>query len=351
MSKRNSARALSRTEARAASAGAIEGAKPAGVEAFAFGDPEPVLDRRQILDLMECYANDRWYEPPVSRAGLARAFYASAHHSSAIDFKCNQVVAALEPTPYLSRSAFAKAVKDYLVFGDCFFEQRRNVFGDLLRLDHAPAKYVRRGIKPGTFYFVPGGIGETPFGPGSIVQIMQADINQEIYGVPGYMGAMQSTLLNEAATLFRRRYYLNGSHAGYILYATGEFANNDVDKMREALKMSKGPGNFRNMFVHAPKGGDNGIKIIPIAEVGANDQFLGIKTATQADILAAHRVPPQLLGIVPAQGSAFGNPTDATAMFMHLEIWPILMALLEINDQVGVEAVRYQDRLLPVAAK
>jgi hypothetical protein len=141
--------------------------------------------------------------------------------------------------------------------------------------------------------------------------------------------------------------------------ATGiQITANTIARMILAMRRARmrrsscaGPGNFRNMFVHAPKGGDNGIKIIPIAEVGANDQFLGIKTATQADILAAHRVPPQLLGIVPAQGSAFGNPTDATAMFMHLEIWPILMALQEINDQVGVEAVRYQDRLLPVAAK
>ncbi|USU08887.1 phage portal protein [Sphingomonadaceae bacterium OTU29MARTA1] len=343
MSKRNRPRAMSRTEARDASAGAIEASKPAGVEAFAFGDPEPVLDRRQILDLIECYANDRWYEPPVSRDGLARAFRASAHHSSAIDFKCNQVVAALEPTPYLSRSAFAKAVKDYLIFGDCFFEQRRNMLGGLLRLDHVPAKYARRGIKPGTFYFVPGSVRESEFARNSIVQVMQADINQEIYGVPGYLGALQSTLLNEAATLFRRRYYLNGSHAGYILYATGEFANNDTDKMREALKLSKGPGNFRNLFVHAPSGKDGGIKIIPIAEAGAKDEFIGIKTATQADILAAHRVPPQLLGIVPAQGSAFGNPTDATAMFRELEIEPIKLALLEVNEMAGVEAVRYRD--------
>jgi PBSX family phage portal protein len=343
MSKRGQTRAMSRAEARAASAGAIEAGKPASVDAFAFGDPDAVLDRRQILDLIECYANDRWYEPPLSRDGLARAFRASAHHSSAIDFKCNQVVAALAPTPYLSRAAFAKAVKDYLIFGDCFFERRYNVFGELLRLDHVPAKYARRGLRPGTFYFVPGGMRESEFAPGTVIQIMQADINQEIYGVPGYLGALQSTLLNEAATLFRRRYYLNGSHAGYILHATGEFANNDVDAIRLALKQSKGPGNFRNLFVHSPGGKEGGIKIIPIAEVGAKDEFLGIKAATREDILAAHRVPPQLLGIVPAQGSAFGNPTDATAMFRELEILPILFALLEINEQLGVDAVAYAD--------
>lgn len=35
----------------------------------------------------------------------------------------------------------------------------------------------------------------------------------------------------------------HGSHAGFILYETGQFADGDMDKMRETLKRSKGPGN------------------------------------------------------------------------------------------------------------
>ncbi|WP_294243174.1 phage portal protein [uncultured Sphingomonas sp.] len=345
MSKASKVRAMARREAREASIGAIEGARPpAGVEAFAFGDPEPVLDRRLMVDQAECYANDRWYEPPVSRDGLARAYRASAHHSSAIEFKRNLVAADFEPTPYLSRSDFQKAVQDYLIFGDAFFQRQNNVFGELLRVSHTPSKYTRRGIKPGSYFFVPGAQGSTEFSPYSVVQIMQPDINQEMYGVPGYLSALQSALLNEAATLFRRRYYLNGSHAGYILYATGTFANGDVDKIRDALKQSKGPGNFRNLFVHAPEGKESGIKVVGIADQGAKDEFIGIKTATAADVLAAHRTPPQLLGIVPAQGSAFGNPKDAMLTFREAEIEPIKGAFLELNDELGAEVVRYKER-------
>lgn len=345
MSKASKVRAMARREAREASIGAIEGTRPpAGVEAFAFGDPEPVLDRRLMLDQAECYANDRWYEPPVSRDGLARAYRASAHHSSAIEFKRNLVAADFEPTPYLSRSDFQKAVQDYLIFGDAFFQRQNNVFGELLRVSHTPSKYTRRGIKPGSYFFVPSAQGSTEFDPYSVVQIMQPDINQEMYGVPGYLSALQSALLNEAATLFRRRYYLNGSHAGYILYATGTFANGDVDKIRDALKQSKGPGNFRNLFVHAPEGKENGIKVVGIADQGAKDEFIGIKTATAADVLAAHRTPPQLLGIVPAQGSAFGNPKDAMLTFREAEIEPIKGAFLELNDELGAEVVRYKKR-------
>lgn len=38
-------------------------------EAFSFGDPIPVLDRRELLDYVECVQMDRWYEPPVSLTG------------------------------------------------------------------------------------------------------------------------------------------------------------------------------------------------------------------------------------------------------------------------------------------
>lgn len=343
MSKRT--QRMSARAARAASVGAIVPANDRGtaVEAFSFGDPEPVLDRSLLLDMLECPHNNRWYEPPVSRQGLSRAFRVSPHHSSAIIFKRNQVLGAFRPSQWLTRDTFAKLVQDYLVFGDCFAVKVRNMAGSTMRLDYSPAKYTRRGIEAGRWFFVPGARDEQEFERGSVIQLMQPDVNQEIYGVPEYMSALQAALLNEAATLFRRRYYLNGAHAGYIMYATGDIDVADTDKLKEAMKAAKGPGNFRSMFVHAPNGKDQSIKIIPIAEAAAKDEFLGIKSASAADVMAAHRVPPQLLGIVPAQGSAFGNPTDANAAFERNEIRPLKAVFLDINDRLGVPAVVFEN--------
>ncbi len=56
--------------------------------------------------------------------------------------------------------------------------------------------------------------------PGSIFHLLEHDINQEIYGLPGYLSAIPSALLNESATLFRRKHYINRSHAGFIMYMT-----------------------------------------------------------------------------------------------------------------------------------
>ncbi|KEY43570.1 portal vertex protein GpQ [Pantoea agglomerans] len=34
-------------------------------EAFTFGDPMLVMDKRDILDYAECISNGRWFEPPA----------------------------------------------------------------------------------------------------------------------------------------------------------------------------------------------------------------------------------------------------------------------------------------------
>ncbi|MBC8949415.1 capsid portal protein [Xenorhabdus sp. TS4] len=46
----------------------------APMEAFTFGDPIPVLDKREIFDYLECVRVDNYYEPPISFNGLARTF-------------------------------------------------------------------------------------------------------------------------------------------------------------------------------------------------------------------------------------------------------------------------------------
>jgi len=314
------------------------------VQAFSFGDPEPVLNRCDLIGILQCMRAGNWYDPPIPQIGLARAFQASPHHASAITLKRNLVVKDFIETPWMSRSTFKSLVQDYIVFGNCYPEKVLNRLGGVMRIEAPKALYTRRGVEDDTYWFVPGYKMETQFATGSVLQLMQPDVNQEYYGIPEYLSSLQSALLNESATLFRRKYYLNGSHAGYILYATGDFAPGDVDALRTALKQSKGPGNFRSLFIHAPGGKTDGVKIVPIAEAGAKDEFLGIKDTTRDDVLAAHRVPPQLLGIVPRNAGGFGDVGTASDAFHDLEIDPLQSVFLEINRWAGVPAVVYGER-------
>lgn len=324
---------------------------PARMEAFSFGDPVPVMDRHELLDYVECWLNGRWYEPPVSLDGLAKAFRASTHHSSSIYFKRNLLVSTFQPHRLLDRATFGAFALDYLVFGNSYLERRDSLTGRAVALKHSLAKYMRRGAELDEYFFVRGWKDEHAFKPGSVFHLREADVHQEVYGLPEYLSALQSAWLNESATLFRRRYYNNGSHAGFILYVSDPAQQQqDIDAMREALKASKGPGNFRNLFFYSPSGKKDGIQLIPVSEVAAKDDFFNIKSVSRDDVLAAHRIPPQLLGIVPSNTGGFGAVVPAAQVFARNEIAPLQEHFRELNTWLGEEVVRFVPYEVPVEA-
>ncbi len=314
-----------------------------GVRAFAFGDPEPVMKRGEITDYIECWLNGKWYEPPISWEGLSRSFRASPHHASALQVKRNVLASTFIPHKLLDRATFGRFALDLLVYGNGYLERPRSRLGGVMQLTHAMAKYMRRGADLNRHYFVRGWKDEHEFKPGSVFHLIEPDVNQEVYGLPEYLAALQSAWLNESATLFRRKYYENGSHAGFILYMSDPATNQaDVDAIRQALKDSKGPGNFRNLFLHSPNGKPDGVKLIPVSEVAAKDEFFNIKNVSRDDLLAAHRVPPQLMGVVPSNAGGFGAVTPAAQVFARNEIEPLQSRFMELNDWLCEEVVRFR---------
>lgn len=67
-------------------------------------------------------------------------------------------------------------------------------------------------------------------------------------------------------------------------------------------------------------------------EIAAKDDFTNIKSITRDDILAALRIPPQLMGIVPSNAGGFGDIKSATEVFYHNEIVPLQSRLLQFNE-------------------
>lgn len=322
----------------------VEAADPANskMEAFTFGDALPVMDNREVMDYVECYLNNRWYEPPVSLEGLAKSFRASTHHSSAIFFKRNILASTFIPHRLLSQGDFSRFALDFLTFGNAYLERKKNMLGGSYGMAHTLSKYMRRGANLDTYFFVRGWKDEHEFAKGSVYHLMEPDINQEVYGLPEYLSALQAAWLNESATLFRRRYYNNGSHAGFILYISDPAQQQeDVDAIRTALKESKGPGNFRNLFLYSPNGKKDGVQVIPVSEVAARDDFLNIKNVSRDDLLAAHRIPPQLMGIVPGNTGGFGAIMPAARVFARNEIEPLQARFRELNNWLGEEVVRF----------
>ena len=318
---------------------------PAQAFTFELGEPEPVIGGRSaLLEYAECLECGDWYEPPVSLAALARLLRVGAHHESALRFKVNVLASTFIPSQWLSAEAFRAFALDFIVLGNGYFERRRNRLGELLELRHALGKYMRRGVEDGRYFFVTDLQSPHEFARGDVFHLREHDLHQEVYGLPPYLGALQSALLGESATLFRRRYYNNGSHAGFILYVTDAAqAHGDIDKMREQLTKAKGAGNFRNLFYYAPNGKKDGIQLIPISEVAAKDDFTSIKTTSRDDVLAAHRVPPQLMGILPENVGGFGDVEKAAVVFARNEIAPLQASMASaINTWAGQPVCRFE---------
>lgn len=320
------------------------GAAPGDALIYAFGDPEGVLDRAELIQYFEIWHNGRWYEPPMPAGRIAQAFNMSPHHRSAIQLKTNMLVSQHIESRWMRAEVFERFALDFLQMGNAYLEFVPNIAGRIARIEHAPSVHMRAGIEDGQYWFVNAFGQEHAYPVGAVYHLQQPDVAQEIYGLPEWLSALQSGLLSEAATLFRRKYYVNGAHAGFVFYVSEPLADQKtVDAMEKALSSAKGRGNFKNLFVNIPKGKKDGVQVIPLSDITARDEFLNVKNISRDDMLAAHRTPPQLIGIIPQNNGGFGSIGDARDAFYATEIIPIMRRMLRANAWAGVPVLSFAD--------
>lgn len=311
------------------------------VEIFHYEDDWSLLS---LFDYLECFDNGRYYEIPINGNDLLGLLRSGVHHSSAIGAKLNILSSTFVQTAYLSHTEFSKFAYNYLVMGNAYLEAVRNRFGKVLHCQNRLALYMRKSsVDKGYVYLRGYRNPDEKLNAEDVAHIMQADLRQEVYGVPYYLAAMNSIELNASATRFRRRYYDNGSHAGFILYGTDAQINEeDWGNIKKQLRETKGKGNFKNMAVRSSGGKPEGLKLIPISEVAAKDEFLNIKSMSAEDMLAIHRVPPKLMGIVPQHAASLGDAKTDSEVFATNEVVPLQNLFLSINRQFGVEVFKFR---------
>lgn len=312
------------------------------IDVFSFEDLPGV---RSLFDFLGVTDNGIYYEPPVSWFDVVRLLETGLHHASAIQAKINILKVTFEPTSFLSRSEFEKLAFNYLVLGNGYLELQRNRFGKVLGMQSRLTLYMRRASNLRDFVYLRNecfGVNYERIDGDNIIHLMQPNLKQEVYGLPYYLSAMDSIDLNSSATRFRVRYYKNGSHAGFILYTTDEKIDEEGwEHIKQDLRNSRGSGNFRNLVVRSPGGNPDGLKLIPIAEVAAKDDFLNIKTVSAEDMLAIHRVPPALMGIVPKSAGGLGDAMTVAKVFAKNEVMPLQQTFLDINDRTGLEIFKF----------
>jgi len=321
--------------------------QPAKAQSFSFDSASTMIDKSEILNYSSVSFNGEYYVPPINPKVFEKAYKENPYLGSAVQIKRNLLRRYFKPNSKLTRAEFSGFALDFLVMGDAYLERIDTRAGKISRLKRSPAMWTRRAkddeylflTKPKGYYSYH--TGNHHFKKGDVCHVLEEDLSQEIYGQPDFVPALNSAWLNRDATLFRRKYYLNGSHAGFILYMTDTaHKEDDIENLKEQLANSRGPGNFRNLLMYAPNGDKDGLKIIPISEVAAKDELLNVKNITAKDVIAISRVPPELMGTTP-EGAALGDRKKALDVLIEAEIMPLAQKFEEVNEYIGETIIAF----------
>lgn len=306
-------------------------------DSFSFGDPEPCLDNR-LTDYIGVFSDSNGiYAPPISLQGLVKLLRVNAQHGPILYFKRNMILKWYKPNPLLSHQALSKFAFDLLWSGNAYLQIIKNTFGQVIKLRHLPALTMRYTDTRGVYAQLSNRSNQPIyFNAGEVIHVKEYDPAQGIYGIPQYYGGIQSALLNEDATLFRRRYYKNGAHMGFIFsMADPNLSEADETALKNAIRDSKGVGNFRSLFFNFRTNkadAEKSIKITPVGDISTKDEFERIKKITLNDMLSMHRAQEALSGQSSGDSPGFGDLDKITRAYYNNEVVPMQQDVLGINN-------------------
>lgn len=314
----------------------VKDKKPASMSLFSL--PEAVQPTMWLTDYDTLFFNDSYgyWEPPIDRHLLANLTRRNAQHGGIVQSRAN-MAAARYVSGGMSNQQMHAALLNHVQFGDVALLKIRNGFGVPVRLFPLPSYRTRVGEDGGAVVLERDNQLKR-YKARDIIWVKQYDVVQQVYGCPDYLGGLQAALLNEDATLFRRRYFGNGAHMGFILYSTDPNLDPDVEEqIAEKIENSKGVGNFNSLFVNIPNGKEKGLQIIPVGNFESKDEFMNVKNVSAQDVLNAHRFPAGLSGIIPVNTAGLGDPTKYDGVYFKNETKPLI--------NMFVDAVAQDDEL------
>lgn len=315
---------------------------------FNFNDRNVDVTASPALDYMGLGFDSHYncYLPPINRYALAKLPHQNAQHGGVLHSRANMVSGGYLGGAALSRMDMRALCLNLIQFGDVALLKVRNGFGQVVRLHVLSSLYTRVKRDGSYSYLMKKSLYDSAteiyeYAAKDIIFIKLYDPMQQIYGSPDYVGGIQSALLNSDATVFRRRYFSNGAHMGFILYSTDPDLTEEMeDKIAEKIEKSKGVGNFKSMFVNIPGGHPDGLKLIPVGDTGTKDEFANIKNLSAQDVLTAHRFPPGLGGIIPTNTGGLGDPLKYREAYQYDEVIPLQEIIAEtINNDPEIRTL------------
>ena len=306
---------------------------------------EPILKARESYPAEgQGYAGGLVY-PPLSLAQILSLTYSNAFHTQCIALKADmavgleyeaprQVEKFLEDVsgndPFLE--LLQKVVFDWECMGNGYFEVARSRKGQIGELYHVHAQTVfteaRQNRLSGYVQEVDGTVHFSPFGErdgrNELFQFKRYTPLSTWYGLPEWVAALEALRLDQEKKSFYAAFFRNFAVPSLAVVLTGaEFDQETENTIRDGFKQVKGVDNAHKTMLLSVPFEDAKISFEKLMVDLKDLPFEKLSQSTREEILAAHGVPPRLVGIVTAGQLGGGGEMEGQMLsFVEMKVRP-----------------------------
>lgn len=261
-----------------------------------------------------------------------------------------------QPNPKMRFSAFANRLMiDYLSCGNCFAEIERNKKGEPAVINHARAKTMRLGKDLKFYYQVLNDAKSVVtkfavFGEqkeedqNEIICLSHYDPRSDYYGVPEWIASLGAQLLDRSAAEFNIRMFENDLMLKWLIFLIGAALSPDAKTTLKSFFDNNYTGikNAGRAAVVPIEGGEN-VKVEAKNLMGdglnRDASYTKMREQVRDEIIAAHGVPPRLVGIIAAGQLGGGGELEAQLhMFKATVIDPLRQEFEDFLNQIPIVA-------------
>ena len=236
-----------------------------------------------------------------------------------------------------------KVFTDYEATGNGFLEVGRTTNGDIGYIGHIPAKTMRvRRLRDGFIQLLYGkavffrnfGDQETPNviaggedRPNEVIHFKKYTPQNNYYGIPDIIAAQMALAGNEFSGRYNLDYFENKAVPRYIITVKGAKLSPDSErKLLEFFQVGLKGKNHRSLYIPLPSDTPDSkveFKMEPVEAGTQESSFNKYRLANRDEILLAHRVPINKIGL--PEGVSLANARDADKTFKEQVCRPAQM--------------------------
>jgi len=299
--------------------------------------------KQQVINEDAWYSDTKIIEPFLDYAAIRGLYAANVYHQRSLKLKA-MLLSQIDQTaldrhlpPGINPKKFLyKFMLNAETFGSAFFEKSMPV-GDAFTLYNLNS-YTARVDKDGLIYQVQG-IEHVPMDGAHFIY---DTILSEFYGEPDYVAAINQIVTLYKADKYNDVFFDNGAKPDHaIIFEDSDPSDEQIEAITEFYRKEfKGYKNAHKTLILTTGEGNGETKPkIRIEEMGKVEDlsFENLKKVGRDEIIAAHGVPPRMVGVVdPNALGGGGELISQLHMFNEVSIKPKMALVEEFFESHGI---------------